>query len=263
MEAIATLAGGIAHEFNNTLSGVMLNIDLLKFTFPENEQIKKHADAAKRSAKYMANLTKQLLSYAKGGKHNVRTKSFSEFITKTLPNVKHVIAPSIHVETDLPSDLYKISADFTQIQMVLTGILTNASEAIETNGYILIQARNKKIADLCTEKDHEIMPGPYVCLKIEDNGSGMDENTRHRIFDPFFTTRFQGRGLGMAAAYGIIRNHGGWISVDSKKGKGTKVRIFLPKAEVVPKNKIESKHINALNNIGDGRIKKIDITANQ
>jgi hypothetical protein len=67
----------------------------------------------------------------------------------------------------------------------------------------------------------------------------------------------------MAAAYGIIRNHGGWISVDSKKGKGTKVRIFLPKAEVVPKNKIESKHINALNNIGDGRIKKIDITANQ
>jgi signal transduction histidine kinase len=238
MEAIATLAGGIAHEFNNTLSGVMLNIDLLKFTFPENEQIKRHADAAKRSAKYMANLTKQLLSYAKGGKHNVRTKSFSEFIIKTLPNVKHVIAPSIHVETDLPSDLYKISADFTQIQMVLTGILTNASEAIETNGYILIQARNKKIADLCTEKDHEIMPGPYVCLKIEDNGSGMDENTRHRIFDPFFTTRFQGRGLGMAAAYGIIRNHGGWISVDSKKGKGTKVRIFLPKAEVVRKTKL-------------------------
>jgi signal transduction histidine kinase len=241
----------------------MLNIDLLKFTFPENERIEKHADAAKRSAKYMANLTKQLLSYAKGGKHNFRTKSFSEFITKTLPNVKHVIAPSIHVETDLPSDLYKISADFTQIRIVLTAILANASEAIETNGYILIRAKNVKINESYTEKDHEITPGPYACLTIEDNGAGMDENTCSRIFDPFFTTRFQGRGLGMAAAYGIIRNHGGWISVDSKKGKGTKVRIFLPKAEIVPEEEIESKHINALNNIGDGSIKKIDITAIQ
>ncbi len=263
MEAIATLAGGIAHEFNNALSGVMLNIDLLKFTFPENEQIQKHADAAKRSAKYMANLTKQLLSYAKGGKHNVRTKSFSEFITEALPTAKHVIAPSIHVKTDLPSDLYKISADFTQIQMVLTGILANASEAIETNGCILIQAKNVKINETYTEKDHETIQRPYVCLTIMDNGSGMDENTRRRIFDPFFTTRFQGRGLGMAAAYGIIKNHGGWISVDSKKGKGTKVKIFLPEAEVMPKEEVDSEHINTINNVGDGRIKKVDIAANQ
>ena len=261
MEAIATLAGGIAHEFNNSLSGVMLNIDLLKFTFPENEQIQKHADAAKRSAKYMAKLTKQLLSYAKGGKLNVRTKSFSAFITETLPTVKHVIAPSIHVKTDLPPDLYKISADFTQIQMVLTGILANASEAIETNGCILIQAKNVKINKPYTEK--ETIQKPYVCLTIKDNGSGMDENTRRRIFDPFFTTRFQGRGLGMAAAYGIIKSHGGWISVASKKGKGTKVRIFLPETEVGPKEEIELKHINAFNNISDGRIKKVDIAANQ
>jgi signal transduction histidine kinase len=261
MEAITTLAGGIAHEFNNALSGVILNIDLLKFTFPENEQIQKHANAAKRSAKCMAKLTKQLLSYAKGGKHNVRTRSFSEFITEALPTAKHVIAPSIHVKTDLPSDLYKISADFTQIQMVLTGVLANASEAIDTNGCILIQAKNEKNTEPYTEKD--TIQRPYVCLTIKDNGSGMDENTRRRIFDPFFTTRFQGRGLGMAAAYGIIKNHGGWISVDSKKGKGTKVKIFLPEAEVMPKEEIESKHINALNNIGDGRIKKVDIASNQ
>jgi signal transduction histidine kinase len=262
MQAITTLAGGIAHEFNNALSGVMLNIDLLKFTFPENEQIQKHVEAMKRSVKYMAKLTKQLLSYAKGGKYNVKTKSFSEFITEILPTAKHVIASSIHVKTDLPSDLSKISADFAQIQMVLTSILANASEAIETNGCILIQAKNVKINEPYTEKDHETQR-PYVCLTIKDNGSGMDENTCRRIFDPFFTTRFQGRGLGMAAAYGIIKNHGGWISVDSKKGKGTKVRIFLPEAEVGAKEEIESKRINALNNRDDGRIKKVDIAANQ
>lgn len=245
MEAIATLTGGIAHEFNNALSGVMLNIDLLKFTFPENEQIQKHSDAAKRSAKHMANLVKQLLSYAKGGKYNVKTKPFSEFMTETLPVIKHVIAPSIQVKTDLSSDLYKISADFTQIQMVLTAILANASEAIETNGCIFIQAENVKITEICTENDYETPPGPYVCLTIKDNGPGMNENTRRRIFDPFFTTRFQGRGLGMAAAYGIIKNHGGLISVDSQKGKGTKVRIFLPEAKIVPEEEIESEHINA------------------
>jgi signal transduction histidine kinase len=254
MEAIATLAGGIAHEFNNALSGVMLNIDLLKFTFPENEQIQKHTDAAKRSAKYMAKLTKQLLSYAKGGKHNVRTKSFSEFITETLPTVKHVIAPTIDVETDLPSDLYKISADFTQIQMVLTGILANASEAIKESGCIFIQAKNVKINEPCTENFNETTLGPYVCLTIEDDGQGMDENTSRRIFDPFFTTRFQGRGLGMAAAYGIIKNHGGWISVNSQKGKGTKVKIFLPEAESVPEEEIGSEYINVINTVADGGI---------
>jgi len=74
----------------------------------------------------------------------------------------------------------------------------------------------------------------YVCLTIEDNGAGMDENTCRRIFEPFFTTRFQGKGLGMSAAYGIIKNHGGWISVNSETGKGSKVRIFLPKAEIAP-----------------------------
>jgi sensor histidine kinase regulating citrate/malate metabolism len=82
----------------------------------------------------------------------------------------------------------------------------------------------------------------------------MDENTGRRIFHPFFTTRFQGRGLGMAAAYGIIKNHGGWISVNSKKGKGTKVKIFLPEAESVSEEKIGSEHINTINNVADGGI---------
>ena len=263
MEAIATLAGGIAHEFNNALSGVMLNIDILKMTFSENRQIIKHVDASKRSAKYMAKLTKQLLAYAQGGKYKVMTKYFNEFIKEALPAAKHVMSPSIQVETNLPADLYSISADLTQIQMVLVAILANASEAIEANGHILIHAKNVKIDELCTETDHEVLPGPYVCLTIEDNGAGMDENTCGRIFEPFFTTRFQGRGLGMAAASGIIKNHGGWISVDSETGKGSKVRIFLPKTEVAPEEKAEPKHIQPNEQFRQLKMRNADSAINQ
>ncbi len=263
MEAIATLAGGIAHEFNNALTGVMLNIDLLKLTFPENGQIIKHVDAMKRSAKYMAQLTKQLLAYAQGGKYQVKNISFGEFMRDALPVVKHVVHPSIHVETDLPSGVYNIRADLTQIQMVLAAILANASEAIESKGRILIHAKNIEVDELCTEKNHEIAPGPYVCLTIEDNGAGMDENTCSRIFDPFFTTRFQGRGLGMAAAYGIIKNHGGSISVDSEAGKGTKVRIFLPEAEIMSEEKTELKHIQANKQCRQWGMRKADIAVSR
>ena len=263
MDAISTLAGGIAHEFNNALSGVMLNIDILKMTFSENRQIIKHVDASKRSAKYMAKLTKQLLAYAQGGKYKGMTKSFNELITDALPAAVHVVSPSIQVETNLPDDLYSVSADLTQIQMVLAAILANASEAIEVNGRILIHAKDVKIDELCTENDHEILPGHYVCLTIEDNGAGMEKNTCRRIFEPFFTTRFQGRGLGMAAVYGIIKNHGGWVSVDSETGKGTKVRIFLPKAEIASEEKDEKKKIQANKQFWQLKKRKADIAVNR
>lgn len=263
MEAISTLAGGIAHEFNNALSGVMLNIDILKMTFSENSQITKHLGAAKGSAKYMAKLTKQLLAYSQGGKYKVMTKSFNEFLKDALPAAKHVLSPSIHVETSLPANLYSISADLTQFQMVLVAILANASEAIKDNGRILIHAKNVKIDELCTKNDHEILPGPYVCVTIEDNGTGMDENTCRRIFEPFFTTRFQGRGLGMSAAYGIIKNHGGWISVNSEPGKGSKVRIFLPKAEITPEEKGELKHIRPNKQFQQLGMRNADIAVNR
>jgi signal transduction histidine kinase len=210
----------------------------------------------------MAKLTKQLLAYAQGGKYKVMTKSFNELIKDALPAAIHVVSPSVQLETNLPDDLYSVSADLTQIQMVLAAILANASEAIEANGRILIHAKDVKIDELCTENDHEILPGRYVCLTIEDNGAGMDENTCRRIFEPFFTTRFQGRGLGMAAVYGIIKNHGGWVSVDSEMGKGTKVRMFLPKSEITREEKGEPKHIGANRQFRQLRMRKPEITVN-
>jgi len=224
MESIATLAGGIAHQFNNALSVITGNIELLRLSFPEDKNVLELIEPIKNSSYRMAHLTSQLLAYARGGKYNPKTMLLSKFVENTLPLLRHSINPHTLMETDLPSLPYNIVADFTQMQMVLSAVVTNAAEAIESHGCIRITAGIEDI----TGPHPPIEPGRYACLKVEDDGRGMDEETKNRMFEPFFTTNFQGRGLGMAAVHGIIQNHGGWISVESELGKGTSVYIYLP-----------------------------------
>jgi len=114
------------------------------------------------------------------------------------------------------------------MQMVLSAVLTNASEAMDGKGCILVTCKNTVITDEAAGDFPGLKPNNYVLLTITDDGKGMDEKTRKRIFEPFFTTKFQGRGLGMAAAYGIVKNHNGWISVDSEPAQGAIVKIYLP-----------------------------------
>ena len=228
MEAIATLAGGVAHEFNNALSSITGHTGLLEMEYPEDPKIMDYAKAMKQSAHRMVRLTSQLLAYARGGKYNSQTISPSKFVEGALPSIRHILDPDIRVETYLPLDVMSVEVDRTQVQMVLSAIFANSNEAIDPPGHIRISTRN---IDLDQEfiKDHpELKPGPYVCLSIKDDGKGMDEDTRRKIFDPFFTTHFMGRGLGMASVYGIIKNHDGTITVESEPGKGTVVRIYLP-----------------------------------
>jgi len=116
--------------------------------------------------------------------------------------------------------------------MVLSAILANSNEAIEDKGFIRITGENKDVDENFTNQHPGLKPGYYVCVTIEDDGKGMDKETRAGIFEPFFTTKFQGRGMGMAAVYGIVRNHDGWIYVESEWGKGTTVQIYLPAIEI-------------------------------
>ncbi len=232
MEAIGTLAGGIAHKFNNSLSGIMGNIELLKMAGPDRKNIDKYADRMITSAKDMANLANQLLAYARGGKYRPKTISLTDFIDGTLSIINHKITSSIRVESDIPVDIFKIEGDQTQIQMLLSSVIANAAEATENEDCIRITMRNEEVDEKLAKKHPGLKTGLYVCLKIIDYGKGMDEETRRRIFEPFFTTNFQGRGLGMAAVYGIVKNHNGWIGVDSEPGKGTTVSIYLPALDV-------------------------------
>ena len=239
MEAIATLAGGIAHQFNNALSSITGHTGLLEMEYPEDEKIMDYAKAMKQSAHRMAGLTSQLLAYARGGKYNPQTMSLSNFVEGTLPIIQHTLDPDIRLETDLPQDVMNVEVDRTQMQMVLSAIVANSNEAIDPPGRIRISTRNMDLDKEFTKDHPGLKPGPYVCLSIEDDGKGMDEETKNRIFEPFFTTHFIGRGLGMAAVYGIVTNHDGTITVDSEPGKGTVVNIYLPAVEGVEKAKEE------------------------
>jgi PAS domain S-box-containing protein len=232
MEAIGTLAGGVAHEFNNALMGIMGAIELLKMDLSENEKRHRYFETMTDSGDRMSRLTGQLLAYARGGKYRAENLLLDTFVTQTLQILQHELKPTIRVETAFPKGTWYIKADPTQLQMVLSAILANANEAMEDEGDIRITAEVKDIKRDFIKQDTSLQLAKYVCLAIGDNGKGMNKETKERIFEPFFTTKFQGRGMGMAAVYGIVKNHDGWIFVESELGKGTVVRIYLPTAEV-------------------------------
>jgi len=228
MEAIATLAGGIAHQFNNTLTPIKANIEFLEMETSVDENIAKYTEPMKDSTQRMIQLTDQLLAYARGGKYQDEIFLPNDFIKNTIALIKHTLPAAIDVETDLSNDVWSIKADLTQMQMVFTAVLQNASEAIKNKGRIKISTQNKTIDESFVEKNSGTRLGSYVSFTVSDDGKGMDEKTRKRVFEPFFTTKFHGRGLGLAAAYGIVKNHDGWITIDSKLGKGSIVRILIP-----------------------------------
>jgi len=229
MEAIAGLAGGIAHQFNNALSVILGRLEIL-----ERGPLRGRThdiEPMRESAERLVRLTSQLLAYARGGRYQPRPISPAPFVEQTLELVWHLVPPDVDVETHAEPDTSTVEADETQLQTVLSSVVFNAVEAIEDAGRIRISCRNHDLppGDPALPPDRE--PGAYVQMAVEDDGKGMDAQERSRIFEPFFTTKFQGRGLGMAAAYGVIRNHGGWIAVESEPVRGTTVRVFLPAAE--------------------------------
>ncbi len=240
LDSIAVLAGGIAHQFNNALAAILGNIELLEMTHDNMSEYSRYLDPVKDTAQRMAVLTEQLLDYARGADYRPRKISLTDFIKETVPLLQHAIKPGITLHTDLPEQLPPVNADFSKLQMALSAIISNASEAIEDTGNIWIECKE----ELLTKSDVKNMPGidagEYLELSIRDDGKGMDENTSSRIFEPFFSTKFYGSGLGMSAVYGIIRQHDGTILIESEENRGTCIKIYLKTAEkepaVIPKD---------------------------
>ncbi len=228
METVGTLAAGIAHQFNNTLTGISGSIDLMMLNMPDNPKMKKYAGTILRAVNTMADLNRQLLAYARGGKYQPRRQSLQPLIKDVIRTTPPAGDKQIEIKDVFSPDTPTIEADTVQLKMVVQAVLNNAFEAIGKKGTIRISTSAIRVTRLESQVFPGLPEGFYTCLCIADDGIGMSEDTAQHIFEPFFTTKFMGRGMGMAAAYGIIKNHGGNIYVDSEPGHGTLVTIFLP-----------------------------------
>jgi PAS domain S-box-containing protein len=226
MGAVATLAAGVAHQFNNALTIITGGLSLL-----EEERLSEkdgHLQPMIDAAGKMTRLTRQLLAFAQGGRFLNQALSLNDLVAESLP-LFNPVKRSIKIETEFSSHLPPVDADRNQMQMALLAVLANSSEAIGTEeGLIRITGRQVVLTDEGVKPFSDIASGTYACLTVEDNGKGMEEETRRRVFEHFFTTHFPGRGLGMATVHGIVKNHEGWISVVSQLGVGTSVAMWLP-----------------------------------
>jgi PAS domain S-box-containing protein len=224
LEAAATLAGGIAHKVNNLMVGVLGYAELLKSELQDNDDAIDMLSTISRSAENAGDLALQVLAFTRHTRYRPRLMNLNETIHRVLQVQERSLPAHIDVTVDADPELWDIVADSTQVSQVFLNILTNAVEAIEDEGEIAIATCNAHLEGYALP----IKPGRYVCLSVQDNGCGMDADVQSRVFEPFFTTKFQGRGLGLAAAYGIIKRHDGHIAIDSAPGQGSTLSVYLP-----------------------------------
>lgn len=231
MESIGTLAGGIAHDFNNLLMGIQgyasLMLQDLDPSHPHHERLKGIEEQVASGAE----LTSQLLGFARGGRYEVKPTSINDIIEKT-SSIFGRTQKEISIHRKYGENLFAVEVDQGQIEQVFMNLYVNAWQAMPGGGQIWLETANC-ILDEAQAIPHAIKPGTYVKIMVTDTGIGMDEKTRGRIFEPFFTTKAMGRGtgLGLAMVYGIISGHGGMINVHSEPGQGTTFTIYLPASE--------------------------------
>jgi len=235
MESIGTLAGGIAHDFNNLLMGMQGNISLMlldtDFGHPNYKKLK----TIEQHVQSGAELTSQLLGFARGGKYEVKPTDLNSLVRKTSEMFGRT-KKEVTIHEKYQKDIWTVDADQGQMEQVLLNLYVNAWQAMPKGGELYLQTENVTL-DKKYAKLRNVEPGNYAKISVTDTGTGMDEATRQKIFDPFFTSKkmgsVKGTGLGLASAYGIIKNHGGIIDVYSKKGAGSTFNIYLPASEEV------------------------------
>ena len=231
MEAVGTLAGGVAHDFNNLLMGIQGHASLMLLDLSPQDLHYNMLKTIEEQVKSGADLTWQLLSFARGGKFEAKPADLNALLKKTSTLFGRT-KKEISIHSRFQPDLWPVELDRGQIEQVLLNLYVNAWQAMPGGGSLFLETTNV-ILDEEYRKPFAVKPGNYAKISVTDTGSGMDEKTLKRIFEPFFTTKEMGRGtgLGLATAYGIIKGHGGIINAYSEKGHGTTFTIYLPASE--------------------------------
>ncbi len=228
MEAIGTLAGGLAHNINNLLMAILGNASVMLLDVDLKHPHYRNLKSIEKQVQNGSKLTRQLLGYAREGRYEIKPINLNRLVKETADTFG-TTRKDIIVHQDFAENLYGIEVDQGQIEQVLLNLYVNAADAMPGGGDLFFKTMNATNKDM-RGKPYVPKSGNYVLLTVRDTGLGMDKKTMDRIFDPFFTTKglAQGTGLGLASAYGIVKGHGGYIDVFSGKGKGTTFEIYLP-----------------------------------
>ena len=231
MEAVGRLAGGIAHDFNNLLTAIRGNAELMTHRVKKDDAMAAEVDEILHAADRAASLTRQLLAFSRKQVLQPIALDLNDIVQGVSRMTRRIIGTDVQLRLDLVDSISQVLADPAQVEQVLLNLIVNARDAMPNGGTITVHTENVQLAEHSSEVVQAgIAPGDFVLLSVTDDGIGMDQATQARIFEPFFTTKETGRGtgLGLSTVYGIIRQTGGAITVDSDRGKGASFRVYLP-----------------------------------
>ncbi|MBT3375622.1 MAG: PAS domain S-box protein [Lentisphaerae bacterium] len=233
MEAVGNLAGGVAHDFNNILMVITNYTEFVKSALPDDDESQEDLDEVLKAATRASNLTRQLLAFSRRQVIAPRPADLNEIVADMEKMLRRLIGETITLEVRPDETIGLVKVDPGQIEQVLANLLVNARDAMQDGGVVTLQTGLETVDDQSASLYLDGQPGEYAVLMVTDSGSGMTDEVKSRVFEPFFTTKEEGRGtgLGLAMVYGIVKQHSGFIHLESRLGIGTTFRVFLPLAD--------------------------------
>jgi two-component system cell cycle sensor histidine kinase/response regulator CckA len=232
MEAVGKMAGGIAHDFNNVLTAIIGYSELLAVECEPGSAMRKDVEEIGKTARRAASLTRQLLSFSRRQVMQVAQVNLTDLVSGLEAMLRRVVGEDIELVSELSSDVRRINADSGRIEQVIVNLVLNARDAMESGGKLVVRTKNVSVDTPSLRGKVDAVQDDWVLLQVSDDGSGMDPNVMEHIFEPFYTTKDPGKGsgLGLSVAFGVVKQHGGWIDVSSGPGRGSTFSVYLPAA---------------------------------